>query len=103
MRAFFRFVPERAGGRVCRRAVRSPENGRLAPKMPIVGVGNWIRGLFSSNRGDDEAAEREEYGVPDRGDHDGERASLGTFADAEATEAAAGELDEFKAPRDPAP
>jgi hypothetical protein len=71
--------------------------------MPSVGVGNWIRGLFSSGRADDEAAEREEYGVPDRGEHEGERAKLGTFADAEATEAAEKELDELKAPGDPAP
>jgi hypothetical protein len=68
-----------------------------------VGVGTWIRGLFSSSRADDEAAEREEYGVPERGEHESERARLGSFADAEATEAAADELDELKAPRDPAP
>jgi hypothetical protein len=71
--------------------------------MSIVGVGNWIRGLFSSGRADDEAAEREEYGVADRGEHESERARLGTFADAEAADAVEGELDELKAPRDPAP
>jgi hypothetical protein len=71
--------------------------------MPRVGVGNWLRGLFSSSRGDDEAAEREEFGVSDRGEHESERARFGTFADAEATEAAADELDEFKPPPDPAP
>lgn len=75
----------------------------LTPKMLGVGLGNWIRGLFSSGRGDDEAAEREEYGVPDRGEHESERARFGTFADAEASEAAADELDELKPPRDPAP
>ncbi len=71
--------------------------------MPTVGVGNWLRGLFSSGGADDEAAEREEYGAPERGEHESERARLGSFADAEAAEAAAAELDEFKAPRDPAP
>ena len=71
--------------------------------MSNVGVGNWIRGLFSSGRADDEAAEGEEYGVADRGEHDSERARFGTVADAEATEAAEEGLDEFKPPRDPAP
>ena len=71
--------------------------------MCSVGLGNWIRGLFTSSSADDEAAQREEYGVADRGEHESERTRLGTFADAEAEEAAEGELDELKAPRDPAP
>ncbi len=71
--------------------------------MLIVGVGNWVRRLFSSSRADDEAAEREEYGPSDRGEVERERARFGSFAGAEAAEAAEEELDEFKAPRDPAP
>jgi hypothetical protein len=71
--------------------------------MLSVGVGNWIRSLFSSNRGEEEAAEREEYGLPNRPDRESERGRLGSFAGAEASEAADDELDELKAPRDPAP
>jgi hypothetical protein len=71
--------------------------------MLRVGVGNWIRRLFSSSGTDDEAAEREEYGLPDRGELELERDRLGPFAGSEAAEAAAAEFDEFKAPRDQAP
>lgn len=73
------------------------------PKMPNVGIGNWIRRLFSSSGTDNEAAEREEYAVPDRGEVELERDKAGPFADSEAAQAAEAELDEFKAPRDPAP
>ena len=68
-----------------------------------VGFGNWVRRLFSSSGTDDEAAKREEYGLPDRGELELERDRLGPFAESEAAEAAAAELDESKAPRDPAP
>ena len=68
-----------------------------------VGFGDWIRRVFSSSEGEEEAAEHEEYGVPDRVDRETEIGRLGSFAGAEATEAAEDELDEFKAPRDPAP
>jgi hypothetical protein len=71
--------------------------------MLSVGVGNWVRRLFSSSGTDDEAAEREEYGLPDRGELELERDKGGPFAQSEAAEAAAAELDEFKAPRDSAP
>jgi hypothetical protein len=74
------------------------------PKMLIVALGNWLRRLFSSGGPDDEAAEREEYGLPDRGEVGLERSKAGSFAaGGEAAEAAEDELDEFKAPRDPAP
>jgi hypothetical protein len=62
-----------------------------------------MRRLFSSSGKDDEAAEREEYNVPDRGVAELERDRLRSFADSEGAEAAEEELDEFKAPRDPAP
>ena len=65
-------------------------------------VGNWIRRLFSSSETDDEAVEREEYGLRDRGELELERDKRGPFAQSEAAEAAAAELDEFKPPRDPA-
>jgi hypothetical protein len=71
--------------------------------MPSVGFGDWVRGLYSSIGRDDEAAEREEYGVPDRGELELERDRLGPFAESEAAEAAKAELDELKPPRDPAP
>jgi hypothetical protein len=71
--------------------------------MLSVGVGNWIRRLFSSSGSDDEVAQREEYGLADRGKSELERDRAGTFADSEATDAAEAMLDEFKAPRDPAP
>jgi len=75
----------------------------LTPKMLSMRVGNWIRRLFSSSGTDDEAAEREEYGrLPDRGELELERDKRGPFAQSEAAESAAAELDEFKAPRDPA-
>jgi len=70
--------------------------------MVSMGVGNWIRRLFSSGA-DDEAAQREEYGLPDRGETEIERDKSAPFAQSEAAEAAENELDELKAPRDPAP
>jgi hypothetical protein len=71
--------------------------------MLNVGIGNWIRRTFSSSGTDDEAAEREEYGVPDRGELELERDKAGPFALSEGAEAAEAALDEFEAPRDPAP
>jgi hypothetical protein len=71
--------------------------------MLDVGIGNWIRRLLSSSGTDNEAAEREEYDLPDRGELELERDKAGSFAVSEAAEAAEAELDQFKAPRDPAP
>jgi hypothetical protein len=68
-----------------------------------MGFGDWIRKLFSSNEGEEEAAQKEEYGTPDRIDRETQRGRLGSFAGAEASEAADDELDELKAPPDPAP
>ena len=39
--------------------------------------GDWIRRLFSSSGTDDEGAQREEYGIPDRGEAELERDRLG--------------------------
>ena len=71
--------------------------------MFLVGVGSWLRRLLSANRSEDEAAEREEYGIPDRGQMELERDRYGSFAEGEGTRAAEEELEEFKPPRDPAP
>ena len=68
--------------------------------MLNVGIGNWIRRLWSSNGAENEAAEREEYDVPDRGELELERDKAGPFAESEAAEAAEADLDQFKAPRD---
>ena len=66
--------------------------------------GDWVRRLFSSSGTDDEAAQREEYGLPDRGESELEQDRLGrTFAESEGAEAAQAGLDELKPPRDPAP
>jgi hypothetical protein len=65
--------------------------------------GHWFGRLFSSNRPDDEAAEREEYGLVDRGEVELEREMRGGYARAEAAEAAEAELDSLRAPPDPDP
>ena len=70
--------------------------------MLDMGIGDWIRRFFSSNDGEEEAAEHEEYG-PDRPHLEDQRGRLASFAGSEEAEAADEELDEFKAPRDPAP
>jgi hypothetical protein len=62
--------------------------------------GHWIRRLFSAASAQDEAAEREEYGAPERPESEPEPSS---FAGYEASEAAKEELDELKPPADPAP
>jgi hypothetical protein len=64
---------------------------------------DWFRRTFSGISPDDEAAEREEYGVPDRGDDALRREFEGPFATSEGAEAAEDELGEFKAPPDPNP
>jgi hypothetical protein len=68
-----------------------------------VGFGDWIRRLFPSSGAAAEAAEREEYGVPDRGEAELDRDRFGTFAEREGAELAEDELDELKPPPDPAP
>jgi len=78
------------------------DDSALRRRMLSVGVGNWLRRLFSSSR-EDEAAEREEYGLPARDGVRDERTRFGSFASAETAEAAEEGLDELEAPRDPAP
>ena len=71
-----------------------------------MGPGAWFRRLFrGSPSPEDEAAEREEYGSPDRGEADLERVDRGFvgFPSGEASEVAEADLEEFKPPRDPSP
>jgi hypothetical protein len=63
---------------------------------------DWLRRLFTSGDRDEEAAEREEYGLPPRNELE-RPGQYESFAGAEAVEVAEDELDEFKAPSDPAP
>jgi hypothetical protein len=68
-----------------------------------VGLGDWIRRRVSSWGAGSEAAQREEYGAPDRGEAELERDRFGSFAETEGAETAEAELSEFEPPRDPAP
>ncbi len=69
------------------------------PKMSVVSLGTWFRRLFSSTGAGDEAAEREEYGIPDRGEAELERDRFGSFAEGEGTRTAEANLEEFEEPR----
>jgi hypothetical protein len=63
----------------------------------------WLQRLWSGGR-DDETAEREEYGLPDRGEAQLERSEESSrFGLAEGAQAAEDDLSEFKPPSDPAP
>jgi hypothetical protein len=64
----------------------------------------WLQRLWGSGGRDDEAAEREEYGLSDRGDAALERSEESSrFSLAEEARAAEDDLAEFKPPSDPAP
>jgi hypothetical protein len=71
--------------------------------MFLVRAWRWVRRLFLSTGVEDEAAEREEYGIPDRGQMELERDRFGSFAEGEGTRAAEEELEDLKPPRDLAP
>jgi hypothetical protein len=71
--------------------------------MFLVGIGSWLRRLLSATGSEDEAAEREEYGTPDRGQMELERDRFGSFAEGEGARAAEEELEDLKPPRDLAP
>jgi hypothetical protein len=69
-----------------------------------MGLLSWLRRTFSSVDPDEEAAEREEFGVPDRGEAEIRRDRYsGDFSSAEGAQAARDELDALKPPRDPNP
>jgi hypothetical protein len=63
--------------------------------------GEWLRRMFGAQPADAEAAEREEYTLPDTGEATPENGVPGPLEDS--ARAVAHELDEFKAPRDPNP
>jgi hypothetical protein len=71
--------------------------------MFLVSIGSWLRRLFSASGPDDEAAERDEYGTPDRGQTELERDRFGSFPESEGAQVAEQKLEEFEPPRDPAP
>jgi hypothetical protein len=67
-----------------------------------VSIGTWLRRLFASVGPDDEAAAREEFGLPDPGEAELERQRLSSrVAAAEGAEAARDELETLKRPPDP--
>jgi len=78
-------------------AASSRSDGKLRTAMI-----DWLRRLFTSGDRDEEAAEREEYGLPPRDELE-RPGQYESFAGAEAVQVAEDELDEFKAPSDPAP
>ena len=71
--------------------------------MFLVSIGSWLRRVFSATGSEAEAAERAEYGTPDRGQTELDRDRFGSFAESEGAQAAEQELEEFEPPRDPAP
>jgi hypothetical protein len=68
-----------------------------------MGVVGWFRSLFSSVSADEEAAEREEYGVADRGEAWIDDRGQPTLSGSESAELARDEIDALERPRDPAP
>jgi hypothetical protein len=68
-----------------------------------MGVWAWFRGVFSSAGPDDEAAEREEFGVADRGETELQRDTRSGFVPSESADLARHELDALEAPPDSAP
>jgi len=65
---------------------------------------SWLRRLFPSGGPEAEAVEREEYGVPDRGEAEVERDRFrGPYPTVEGSDLVEDELESFEPPRDPAP
>ena len=60
----------------------------------------WFRRVFSSGGAEEDAAEHEEFGLPDR---DEIPHPSGGFAGQEGADAANADLDSFKPPADPDP
>jgi len=61
----------------------------------------WLSSRFGTSSLEDESAEREEYGLPDRGRAELERDRFSpVYEGGEAASAALDELDTFKAPSD---
>ncbi len=68
-----------------------------------MGVRAWLRSVFSSVGPDDESAEREDFGLADRGEAELARDARGDFVSQEAADLAKHEIEALEAPRDPAP
>jgi hypothetical protein len=61
-----------------------------------MGLGSWLRSLFAPISPDEEAAEREEYGIPEPGESDLERQEYRAgFQSRVGSEAAEHEPEEF--------
>jgi hypothetical protein len=62
-------------------------------------VRTWFRREFSSVDPDDEASQREEFGVKDRGETELQRDKRAGFVSAESADLASHEVDALEAPR----
>jgi len=78
----------------------SPRAGG-SPTITPVGFAQWLRGIFSSGELDDEAALREEYGLPERAEDEFQRDRLSSITGA-GENTAEEELDDHQPPPDPA-
>jgi hypothetical protein len=65
-----------------------------------MGLGEWLRGIFSTPELDDEAAVREEYNLPGRADDEFDRDRRSSFSDSSETTAEA-EIEDHGPPSDP--
>jgi hypothetical protein len=72
-------------------------------KEDAMGVLDWFRSKFSSVDPDDEAVEREEFGVKDRGESGIEREREAHLETAESADLARSEIEALEKPSDPAP
>ena len=68
-----------------------------------MGVWDWLRGVFRPVGPDDEAAEREDFGLADRGASEVERDRAADFATAESADLAKSEIEALGPPPDPDP
>ena len=65
-----------------------------------MGLGQWLRGIFSTPELDDEAAVREEYNLPERAEDEFDRDRRSSYSDSSETTAEA-ELEDHGPPSDP--
>ncbi|HEU5363534.1 MAG TPA: hypothetical protein VFU56_09350 [Gaiellaceae bacterium] len=68
-----------------------------------MGLMDTLRRLFSPGSGEEAAAEREEYGLPDTSGDELRTAGGPDYAGMESERLAEDDLDELKAPPDPEP
>ena len=89
--------------RIVGQAMRACAMLARTTREETVGVIAWIRSLFSSVDPEDEAAEREEFGIKDRGEAGIERERESPFETAESADLARSEIDALEEPSDLAP